>query len=225
MEFTSAIPPSDYRQSDLPASDRQRAYLETQVGGGSRDYGCQHFSVLYMYVSPHMEYPSGNCVLFPWTEAKTPYQGIPARLQISARYEYINNIWDRCEKIIFLMVDAALNWLFIRTVRDSLVRQGLTKYDRLVRFNQCIVGLSLAMDCLIMFVVPHLNFNTMFLLTPFTAEWCPLTIHSCQPLSTCQISMSATDISQIHANTPLSLHRKTQHRNVHGRALSQNLLQ
>lgn len=75
--------------------------------------------------------------------------GIPSRLQINPIYEQINNIWDRCEKIIFLLVDGTLNWYFIKTVREKLINQGLTKYNRLVRFNQWIIGLSLAMDCLI----------------------------------------------------------------------------
>lgn len=75
--------------------------------------------------------------------------GIPARLQISERYIYINSIWDRCEKVIFLIIDALLNWYFIHTVRKNLVQRGLTKYDALVRFNVSIVGISLAMDCLI----------------------------------------------------------------------------
>lgn len=74
---------------------------------------------------------------------------IPARLQISDRYEYINNIWDRCEKIIYLLVDASLNWYFIQIVRKRLIRSGLVKYDKLVRFNMWIIGFSLGMDFLI----------------------------------------------------------------------------
>ncbi|KAG9234755.1 hypothetical protein BJ875DRAFT_530858, partial [Amylocarpus encephaloides] len=74
---------------------------------------------------------------------------IPARLQVSDRYEYLNNIWDRCEKTIYLLVDAALNWYFIRTVQQKLVDQGLVKYNRLVRFNMWIIGFSLSMDILI----------------------------------------------------------------------------
>jgi hypothetical protein len=77
------------------------------------------------------------------------YSGIPARLQISPKYEYINNIWDRCEKGIFLLVDALLNWYFVHIVKKNLVRQGLKKYDRLVRFNMFIIGFSLSMDLLI----------------------------------------------------------------------------
>ncbi|PWW76936.1 hypothetical protein C7212DRAFT_279255 [Tuber magnatum] len=74
---------------------------------------------------------------------------IPARLQISERYIHINDIWDRCEKVIYLVVDAILNWYFITTVRQRLVKQGSGKYNRLVKFNVRIIFLSLTMDCLI----------------------------------------------------------------------------
>ncbi|GAB7355185.1 hypothetical protein MBLNU459_g5743t2 [Dothideomycetes sp. NU459] len=74
---------------------------------------------------------------------------IPARLQTSETYIHINKIWDRCEKIIYLIVDALLNWYFIRIVRRNLVKPGLKKYNPLVRFNQWIIVLSLSMDVLI----------------------------------------------------------------------------
>ncbi|GAA5988197.1 hypothetical protein JCM10908_002107 [Rhodotorula pacifica] len=41
---------------------------------------------------------------------------IPARLQINENYIRINEWWDRCEKVIYLVVDLLLNLLFIRTV-------------------------------------------------------------------------------------------------------------
>ncbi|KAH8661036.1 hypothetical protein BGZ61DRAFT_564503 [Ilyonectria robusta] len=74
---------------------------------------------------------------------------IPARLQISDSYIHINEIWDRCEKVIYLLVDAALNFLFIRIVRRNLVELGLSKYDNLVKFNMFIIVFSLSMDVLI----------------------------------------------------------------------------
>jgi len=49
---------------------------------------------------------------------------VPARLQISEKYEHLNVIWDRCEKVIYLLVDGALNWYFMRIVRKKLVNQG-----------------------------------------------------------------------------------------------------
>lgn len=74
---------------------------------------------------------------------------LPARLQISPRYIWINNWWDRCEKVIYLLVDGTLNFYFIHIVRVNLVRNGLTKYKRLVHFNLFIIGFSLSMDVLI----------------------------------------------------------------------------
>ncbi|KAH6666158.1 hypothetical protein B0J14DRAFT_678858 [Halenospora varia] len=70
-------------------------------------------------------------------------------ISVSAKYEQVNNIWDRCEKVIYLLVDGALNWYFIHTVKIQLVNQGLVKYNRLVRFNMWIIGFSLSMDVLI----------------------------------------------------------------------------
>ena len=74
---------------------------------------------------------------------------IPARLQISERFIWINEWWDRCEKVIYLLVDGALNFYFIHIVRVNLVVHGLTKYKKLVHFNIFIVGFSLSMDVLI----------------------------------------------------------------------------
>ncbi|KAH7312651.1 hypothetical protein B0I35DRAFT_356415 [Stachybotrys elegans] len=74
---------------------------------------------------------------------------VPARLQISERYIHINEIWDRCEKAIYLVVDGCLNILFIRIVKQNLVENGLLKYRNLVKFNMFIIGFSLSMDVLI----------------------------------------------------------------------------
>ncbi|KAG9249417.1 uncharacterized protein F5Z01DRAFT_631779 [Emericellopsis atlantica] len=74
---------------------------------------------------------------------------IPARLQISESYIHTNEWWDRCEKGIYLVVDAALNIYFIRIVQQNLVQHGLTKYRGVVRFNMFIITFSLGMDVLI----------------------------------------------------------------------------
>ncbi|KAI4816159.1 hypothetical protein E4T45_10607, partial [Aureobasidium sp. EXF-8846] len=74
---------------------------------------------------------------------------IPARLQTNKTYIKINDVWDRCEKVIYLIVDALLNFFFVRVVRRNLVKPGLKKYESLVRFNLYIIGFSLAMDVLI----------------------------------------------------------------------------
>ncbi|KAF5965519.1 hypothetical protein FBULB1_12166 [Fusarium bulbicola] len=74
---------------------------------------------------------------------------IPARLQVSERYIHINEWWDRCEKVIYLIVDGCLNFYFIHIVRENLIIYGLTKYKRLTHFNMLIIGFSLSMDVLI----------------------------------------------------------------------------
>lgn len=74
---------------------------------------------------------------------------IPARLQISERYIWINDWWDRCEKVIYLLVDGALNLYYIRIVKRNLICHGLTKYKRLTDFNIFIIFFSLSMDILI----------------------------------------------------------------------------
>lgn len=74
---------------------------------------------------------------------------VPARLQISEQYIAINGYWDRVEKCIYLVVDALLNFYFIRIVKKQLLGMGLTKYQGLVTFNVWIIGFSLGMDVLI----------------------------------------------------------------------------
>ncbi|KAK9413619.1 hypothetical protein SUNI508_11828 [Seiridium unicorne] len=74
---------------------------------------------------------------------------IPARLQISENYISINSWWDRCEKGLYLIIDAALNIYFINIVSTNLVHNGLKKYKALSHFNMFIIVFSLAMDVLI----------------------------------------------------------------------------
>ncbi|KAF4467481.1 hypothetical protein FALBO_5618 [Fusarium albosuccineum] len=74
---------------------------------------------------------------------------IPARLQISDKWVDVNAVWDRCEKGIFLIVDAGLNFYFIHLVRSRLIANGLTKYNRLFRFNLMMIVVSITMDVLL----------------------------------------------------------------------------
>lgn len=71
---------------------------------------------------------------------------IPARLQISERIIFINEIWDRIEKVIFLGVDAGLSCYFIYLVRSKLIANGRTKYMVLFKFNIVMVAVSLSLD-------------------------------------------------------------------------------
>ncbi|KAK4054109.1 hypothetical protein OIV83_001134 [Microbotryomycetes sp. JL201] len=74
---------------------------------------------------------------------------VPARLQINDTYIHVNEWWDRTEKAIYLAVDLCLNLLFIKTVNDRLIAQGLERYRPLLNFNTRLIVVSIAMDALI----------------------------------------------------------------------------
>ncbi|KAH6949267.1 hypothetical protein DER45DRAFT_606670 [Fusarium avenaceum] len=74
---------------------------------------------------------------------------VPARLQISESYIHLNEIWDRCEKVIFALMDAALNVYFIYVVKQRLVANGLQKYTRLYQMNMFLCCCSIALDILL----------------------------------------------------------------------------
>jgi hypothetical protein len=66
---------------------------------------------------------------------------------ISGTFVKINNYWDKISKVLILIVDAGLNYYFLRTVEHRLVKQhGLTKYRPLISFNAKLMVLSVAMD-------------------------------------------------------------------------------
>jgi len=74
---------------------------------------------------------------------------IPAQLQVSETYIKVNFIWDRVGKVIFAIVDVALNVYFIRLVRSKLIANGFTKYNRLFYFNVGMICISLALDVIL----------------------------------------------------------------------------
>lgn len=71
---------------------------------------------------------------------------IPARLQINERFIYLNEIWDRVEKVIYALCDGCLNAYFLYLVNKKLISQGMVKYKPLFKFNACAVVCSLSMD-------------------------------------------------------------------------------
>ncbi|KAF8917373.1 hypothetical protein CPB85DRAFT_1452859 [Mucidula mucida] len=76
--------------------------------------------------------------------------GIPAQLQINHTYIWLNHWWDRVEKSVYLLLDLTLNILFIRVVKTRLINFGLKKYDRVMKFNQYIIFVSISMDILLL---------------------------------------------------------------------------
>ncbi|KAI5460416.1 hypothetical protein BGZ63DRAFT_424924 [Mariannaea sp. PMI_226] len=71
---------------------------------------------------------------------------IPAQLQISSYWVRINDVWDRCEKVIFCLVDLSLNLRFVYLVRTRLISHGLSKYTPLFHFNCVMIGFSISLD-------------------------------------------------------------------------------
>ncbi|KAK7959409.1 uncharacterized protein PG986_004263 [Apiospora aurea] len=85
---------------------------------------------------------------------------IPARLQISQSFIngmqaplsstttllLLNRIWDPIEKCLFLLIDLSLNICFIRLVKDRLIANGLTKYDKLLSGNLALVVINISLD-------------------------------------------------------------------------------
>ncbi|EUC63869.1 transmembrane protein, putative [Rhizoctonia solani AG-3 Rhs1AP] len=82
---------------------------------------------------------------------------VPAKLQISDQFHDINIWWDRTEKCLYLVTDAILNFMFIRSIKQRLLKLGLKKYDKLVKFNEKIIAVSLAMDVLIITMMSYPN--------------------------------------------------------------------
>jgi hypothetical protein len=79
---------------------------------------------------------------------------VPARLQINPTWIHINNVWDRCEKCIFLIVDVWLNIYFMRLVKSKLIAEGLDRYKQVYRFNVALVFISISLDVSAAMVLP-----------------------------------------------------------------------
>ncbi|KAI2776514.1 hypothetical protein F4815DRAFT_449188 [Daldinia loculata] len=85
---------------------------------------------------------------------------IPAHLvpPVSQLYVDINKYWDRISKCLILLVDAALNYYFSRSVKKRLVEQhGLVKYAPLAKFNDKLMVISILMDLMLICLMSHPN--------------------------------------------------------------------
>ncbi|KAF4991463.1 hypothetical protein FDECE_14033 [Fusarium decemcellulare] len=74
---------------------------------------------------------------------------IPAQLQISSTWINVNHIYDRIEKGLFLIIDAALHTYFMYLIRVKLIANGLDKYTPLLRFNFAMVAVSMSLDVIL----------------------------------------------------------------------------
>lgn len=67
----------------------------------------------------------------------------PARMEISQGWINANDVWDRVEKVLFLIFDVGINLYFVHRVRTTLIANGLHKYAKLYWFNVAIITLSI----------------------------------------------------------------------------------
>lgn len=83
------------------------------------------------------------------------------------RYVDINKYWDRTSKCLICLVDAGLNWYFLRVVKQRLVEQyGLMKYAPLVNFNARLMVVSVMLDILLIGLMSLPNQESFILFHP-----------------------------------------------------------
>jgi len=78
----------------------------------------------------------GCCVIALW---------LCAAFGVSHQTIKANRVFEYFEKAFFLIIDSALNYLFIKTIKERLIKLGLTKYDALVSRNTKTVILSICL--------------------------------------------------------------------------------
>ncbi|KAK7729987.1 hypothetical protein SLS53_009102 [Cytospora paraplurivora] len=88
-------------------------------------------------------------------------------------YVDINRIWDRISKALICLVDAGLNYYFLRIVKQRLLNQyGLMKYAPLVTFNARLMTISVLLDVLLIGLMSLPNQAVFMLFHPlvYTAK-------------------------------------------------------
>jgi hypothetical protein len=107
------------------------------MGNRDSDYDDQHCRLLHLDPIAHVS----SC------EPNVSHTAGFVKQTDKSSFVRINNVWDRISKVLILIVDAGLNWYFLRTVKKRLLEQnGLTKYKPLVAFNAKLMVVSIAMD-------------------------------------------------------------------------------
>ncbi|KAH7137749.1 hypothetical protein EDB81DRAFT_844213 [Dactylonectria macrodidyma] len=72
-----------------------------------------------------------------------------ALLMISPMWIHVNEIYDRIEKVLFLIIDACLHLYFIYLLRVKLIANGLDKYVPLFRFSLMMVAVSMSLHVIL----------------------------------------------------------------------------
>ncbi|KKY17312.1 hypothetical protein UCDDS831_g06480 [Diplodia seriata] len=89
---------------------------------------------------------------------------IPAQLQRSQTFIHVNHYWDRMEKVLFLLIDAGLNFYFMWLVRKNLIANGLSKYKILFWTNVALDGISIFLD---LAIILSMSFKNPFIYVQF----------------------------------------------------------
>jgi hypothetical protein len=116
-----------------------------EMGHRADHHNHQHHRLLHLDPSPYRPAckPKVSVIIFPRLRDDCAFSSNPNNYS----YVTINKYWDRISKVLILIVDAGLNWFFIRTVKTRLLKQyGLAKYKPLVKFNGMLMLLSILMD-------------------------------------------------------------------------------
>lgn len=78
---------------------------------------------------------------------------IPAHLHANPAIMRANQIWERTEKSIFLVLELGLNSYFMWLIHSELIANGLRKYHALFKLNVAMVVLSVSLDGVIIGVI------------------------------------------------------------------------
>ncbi|EOD43835.1 hypothetical protein UCRNP2_9447 [Neofusicoccum parvum UCRNP2] len=89
---------------------------------------------------------------------------LPAQLQRSQTYVNLNHVWDRVEKVLFMLIDAGLNFYFMWLVRRNLIANGLSKYKTLFWANAALDVVSIFLD---LAIILSMSFRNPFIYVQF----------------------------------------------------------
>lgn len=104
---------------------------------------CINIAVFCIWIPSHMVPPASQLYVPMFNVTKLHWVEVLTYCSIVR----INEYWDRVSKVLILLVDAGLNWYFLRTVKKRLLQQHqLKKYEPLVGFNAKLMIISIAMD-------------------------------------------------------------------------------
>lgn len=150
---------ADYHQPDRHYLRDTENRESAEVGNGYCHDMYQHCCLLYCEC---IFLPTSLCLLkrlFEPSSTSTSFevaiadcydnQFIPAHRvpPVSQTFVDINRYWDRISKVIICLIDAGLNYYFLRIVKQRLLDQyGLMKYSPLVTFNARLMFISVLLD-------------------------------------------------------------------------------